>query len=73
MDILSGPDFNQWVDIYKRIISWEIKLDESQNPEMKEILIMQKSDANKEFSKYIIKHYESWMKSKMGLCNHRIS
>ena len=66
MDILSGPDFNQWVDIYKRIISWEIKLDESQNPEMKEILIMQKSDANKEFSKYIIKHYESWMKSKNG-------
>lgn len=66
MDIMSGPDYNEWVDVYKKIISWELRLDESQNPEMKEILTMQKSDANKEFSKYIIKNYENWMKKSEG-------
>ncbi|MFZ1705171.1 MAG: response regulator [Saprospiraceae bacterium] len=66
MDILSGPNYSEWVDIYKKIVSWELKLDDSQNPEMKEILIMQKSEANKEFSKFIVKNYESWMKQKNG-------
>lgn len=66
MDIMSGPDYSEWVDIYKKIISWEIRLDESQNPEMKEILNMQKSEANKEFSKFILKNYEPWMKNHQG-------
>src|SRR5690606_15092643 len=66
MDIISGPDYAQWVDIYKKIISWEIRLDDSQNPEMKEILTMQKNEANKEFSKFIIKNYEKWLKNNDG-------
>lgn len=66
MDMHSVPDYSGWVDIYKKIISWEIRLDESQNPEMKEILTMQKSEANKEFSKFIIKHYETWLKKHNG-------
>lgn len=66
MEMHSGIDFSGWVDIYKKIISWEIRLDESQNPEMKEILTMQKNEANKEFSKFIIKHYETWLKNHKG-------
>ncbi|MEM9820921.1 MAG: response regulator [Bacteroidota bacterium] len=61
MEINSGLDFEQWVDIYKKIISWEIKLDESSTTEMGEILAMQKSEANSEFSKYVVKNYQSWL------------
>ena len=64
--IHEGPDFEQWVDIYKKIINWELRLDSSNNPEMKEILGMQKQEANKEFSRYIIKNYKSWMKEGEG-------
>lgn len=63
MDINSGPDFKEWVKIYKKIINWELKLDRSQTTQMMEIISMQKSEANKEFSKFIIKNYPSWLTS----------
>ncbi len=60
MEINSGLDFNEWVDVYKKIINWEIKLDSSNISEMGEILSMQKREANSEFSKFIVKNYENW-------------
>ena len=66
MNINSNPDFEAWVAIYKQLISWEIKLDESNNPQMYEILDMQKREANKEFSKYVINNYPSWIKKDEG-------
>ena len=63
MDINSGLDVSQWVDVYKKIISWELKLDES-GTEMNEILAMQKTEANAEFCKFIMKKYENWINGK---------
>ena len=61
MQINSGLDYEEWVDVYKKIISWEIKIDESQSTEMWDILSMQKSDANAGFSKFIEKNYLDWV------------
>ncbi len=66
MEINSQPNYSQWVDIYKKIISWEIRLDESQNAEIKESLNDQKEEANKEFFKYISKNYIDWIKQHGG-------
>lgn len=66
MEINSGPDYNEWVDIYKKIISWELRLDDSNNQQMKEILNMQKEDANREFFKYVSKKYTDWVKKSEG-------
>ncbi len=63
LDINSNLDINSWVDIYKKIISWELKIDDSSSLEMKDILAMQKAEANKEFSKFVIKNYLSWIKN----------
>ncbi len=60
-EINSGLDFRQWVDIYKKIINWELKLDASNTTELGDILSMQKSEANAEFSRFITKNYEDWM------------
>lgn len=73
MDISSGPDHVEWTAIYKRIINWELKLDESNNPQLKEILDMQKSEANKEFSKYVTKNYEDWVNKENGpILSHKM-
>lgn len=64
MDINSGLTFNDWTNVYRKIINWELKLDDSRTQEMSEILSMQKSEANAEFSKYIIKNYVGWIKEK---------
>ncbi|MBX2872074.1 MAG: PglZ domain-containing protein [Saprospiraceae bacterium] len=66
MDINSGLDYEEWVDIYKRIIGWELKIDESDTSEMADILAMQKSEANAAFSKYMVKNYVSWMQDGDG-------
>ncbi len=62
MRIQSGLNFEEWVEVYRRIINWEIKIDESNSTEMWDILSMQKSEANVEFSKYIIKNYLDWVR-----------
>ncbi len=61
MEINSGLNFREWGEVYKKIINWEIKIDASNTTEMSEILSMQKSEANSEFSKFIVKNYENWM------------
>jgi len=66
MDINSGLDHTEWINIYKKILNWELKLDESNNDDMSDILQTQKNEANSEFSKYIIKNYEKWMQSDDG-------
>lgn len=59
--INSSPLFGEWADIYRKIIYWELKLDESSTSDMTEILSMQKKEANAEFSKYVGKNYENWI------------
>ena len=52
--------FEEWVDVYKKLISWEIKLENTSEPSMNEILESQKAEANVQFSKFIENEYESW-------------
>ncbi len=73
MDISMSTDHGGWVDIYKKIIQWELRLDDSQNSQMKEILTMQKVDANKEFFRFVSQNYTSWIKNSDGpLTSHRV-
>lgn len=61
MDINNNPSLSEWTEIYKRIISWELQLDESQSTDMSDILSMQKNTANAEFSKLVKKQYIKWL------------
>ncbi len=61
MEINSNLNASEWVSIYQKIINWELRLSDSQSDQMQDILTMQKSEANTEFSKYIIKNYMRWM------------
>jgi len=60
MKIGSGLDYNEWVDTYLELIKWELKLDHSEVDEMSDILLMQKNQANLEFSKFISRNYLKW-------------
>src|SRR4029078_2236558 len=60
----SGLTFDEWADVYKKIIYWELELDKSRTAEMRDILTMQKKEANNEFSKFIGKNYINWQNDK---------
>ena len=66
MEISSGLDREGWNSLYKRIIEWEIKLDNSDNEQMRDILDMQKSEANKAFCRYVHKEYKGWINQSDG-------
>lgn len=74
MDISSGLDFSGWAEMYQRLIQWELKLDASSTEQMEQIISMQKSEANIEYSKFVIKNYESWLKeeSEGPVMSHQI-
>ncbi len=64
MALNSSPDYNEWMDIYKKLVYWELEMEKSESPEMREILQSQKQEANTEFFKFISRNYASWLNPK---------
>lgn len=60
MQINSARNIEEWMEIYRKLVNWELKLAESTNP-MEEMLLLQKKDANSNFCKYIKHTYEEWV------------
>lgn len=64
MALNDNPDFNQWMEIYKKLVYWELEMEKSDSPEMREIFASQKEEANAEFFKFISKNYAKWVNPK---------
>ena len=63
--ISEGLSFEEWKELYKRLVRWELELSEAEaadNP-MSEMLRMQKEEANRAFSRYVQRNYETWVGS----------
>ncbi|MDN5202591.1 PglZ domain-containing protein [Fulvivirgaceae bacterium BMA10] len=54
-------DHNDWIDIYKKLVFWELEIDATDNRSMSEVFDMQKSEANANFARYIVNNYQSWL------------
>ena len=59
-------DYNEWVDVYKKLVFWEIELAASDDNAMDQVLAMQKDDANKSFFKFIKENYLGWLNKDIG-------
>lgn len=51
----------EWAETYKKLVYWELQLQQSGNTGMDEVLSMQKQEANNEFCKFIEQHYQGWI------------
>jgi CheY-like chemotaxis protein len=60
MQMTSGLEHEGWVEVYRRIVNWELRLDANQ-AEVGDILAQQKQQANTEFSKFVTKNYFDWV------------
>lgn len=58
--------YDEWKDIYKKLVYWEIELSNSEDSAMDQVLAMQKEDANKAFFKFIKENYLDWFKQTIG-------
>jgi DNA-binding NtrC family response regulator len=63
MEITGGLDHREWVEAYRKIVNWELRVDANQ-AEVGDILSQQKEQANTEFSKFVSKNYLDWVDKK---------
>lgn len=61
MTISDKLNYKEWVDLYKKIVRWEIEIDTVGDNSLKEILLSQKSEGNQQFFKTIKNNYEDWL------------
>jgi len=66
MALNSNPDHNEWMDIYRKLVYWELEMEKSNSPEMQEVFQTQKQEANTEFFKFISRNYVNWLSAKNG-------
>lgn len=62
MDLSDTSDFETWVTLYRKLVYWELELASSGETGMDEILLMQKSEANREWTKFIKKNYINFLR-----------
>ncbi|MCB0463274.1 MAG: PglZ domain-containing protein [Flavobacteriaceae bacterium] len=62
MDMAMVNSYEEWVELYQKLIYWEIQLETIEDPAMIEILESQKTEANHQFGKFIDKNYANWFK-----------
>ena len=60
MELNEISSFEEWEQLYKKLVFWELELENSNDPTMSEILEAQKSEANQQFGKFIENSYPGW-------------
>jgi CheY-like chemotaxis protein len=61
MALLEDMDFAHWKQLYKKMVYYEIELQSSDETGMEEVMETQKSEANKEFAKFIERNYLNYI------------
>ena len=63
LSMTNNMSHQEWVDVYRKLIFWDLELDKAENNQMREVYNMQRVEANKEFFKFIQKNYLGWLKN----------
>ncbi|MGC9330992.1 MAG: PglZ domain-containing protein [Bacteroidales bacterium] len=63
MQINESPSYNEWKDIYKQLVNWELKIEALNDNTLNDVLKMQKDEANLSFAKFVSRNYTDWLAS----------
>ncbi len=61
MSLHNNMSFDEWKDIYKKLVYWELELDKIEETGLNEILQTQKDEASHLFSRFIEDNYIDWL------------
>lgn len=59
--ISEAATFDQWCELYRKLVFWQTELIRSSDTGMRDVLRMQESDANRAFGRFIEKNYIKWL------------
>ncbi len=54
-------DHDEWIEVYRKLVYWELEIDKTEDRSMGEVLDMQKTEANANFIRFIADNYEDWL------------
>jgi CheY-like chemotaxis protein len=60
MEMAMVNSYEDWIELYKKLIFWELNLESINDHGMIQILESQKAEANSQFGKFIERNYEDW-------------
>jgi len=73
LDLAMVNTYDEWVELYKKLVHWEIELESIDDVGMLEILESQKNEANSQFFKFIQKNYQGWFEEEdKPLLSHQL-
>lgn len=79
MQVNEKLNAQEWVDVHKKLVYWDLELEKSEDESMKEVLESQKADANANFSKFVEQNYKDWVNNpeeaplmSHNLLNHKV-
>ena len=61
VQLMGNVSPNDWIDIFRKLCTWDVELDSVQDRDLREILYDQRRECNVEFGKYVERYYQSWV------------
>lgn len=66
MRFMERLDPEEWMEVYRKLVYWDIELQGSHDKGMRDVLNSQFAEANVNFGKYVAKNYEDWVNAKLA-------
>ncbi len=54
-------DYNEWVELYRRLVYWDLELASTEDENIHAILLSQKEEADRLFCRYVEENYIDWL------------
>lgn len=61
--IMMVDDYRDWIDIYLKLVNWDLEFDEHREVDLRQSLNEQRKECNQEFSKFVEANYKDWLYS----------
>jgi CheY-like chemotaxis protein len=62
MELMDVKTFDDWTQLYRKLIYWEMELNRSGDTGMDEVMAMQKTEANREWTKFVKSNYMKFLR-----------
>jgi len=61
MEVMEAEDHHDWAELYRKLVYWDLEIDETADKSMLEVLNTQKVEADSNFADFVLRNYEGWM------------
>ena len=61
MQISDADTVEEWKEVYRQLVYWELELEHTESDAMSDMLRMQKKEADLAFARFVCRNYDRWM------------